>query len=133
MKEEIVQGESIALIPADVSQLDFYSQTGEIPQKVRDALGKAIQLKQGLADIERQINEHGQQISQAELDQSRARQNLEALSQQQQSQPYQRQIAKIDDLDTQIDKLKSERDDLTKKRDTQRQQFEDYLNNLNVG
>src|SRR5262249_17950863 len=38
VKEEIVQGEEIAILPADLDTLVFYSRTGEIPQKVKDAL-----------------------------------------------------------------------------------------------
>jgi hypothetical protein len=132
VKEEIVQGEVIAILPTDVSGLAAYAHSGEIPQKVRDALTQAIQLKQTLADTERQIAEKVQQISENAAEQGRVRENLRTLTQQQ-SQPYQRQLTKLNDIESQIEKLQSERDDLIKKRDTQRKELEDYLSGLDVG
>jgi uncharacterized protein involved in exopolysaccharide biosynthesis len=127
-----VQGEVIAILPTEISGLSAYAQSGEIPQKVRDALAQAIQLKQALADTERQIAERVQQISENAAEQGRVRENLRTLTQQQ-SQPYQRQLAKLNDIESQIEKLQSERDELIKKRDTQRKDLEDHLATLDVG
>jgi chromosome segregation ATPase len=132
VKEEIVQGEAIAILPTDISGIQLYAQTGEIPQPVRDALTKAIQLKEALADTERQINEKVQQLSDNSAEQGRVRENLRTLTQQQ-SQPYQRQLTKLNDIESAIEKLQSERDALIKTRDTQRKALEDYLNTLNIG
>src|SRR5262249_58009338 len=62
VKEEVVQAEEIAILPADIGQLDFYSKTGEIPKDVRDALGKAMGFKQAMVDTERQITGHTEAI-----------------------------------------------------------------------
>src|SRR5439155_12567601 len=44
VKQEIVQSEEIALLPTNANALDYYSRAGEIPQPVRDALIKAMQM-----------------------------------------------------------------------------------------
>jgi hypothetical protein len=131
VKEEIVQGETIAILPADLGQLDFYSKTGEIPKDVRDALVKAIQLKQAMVDTDRQINEHTQQIAQITEEQNRIRENMKTVDRQ--SAYYQRLLSKLNDQESQIEKFQTEREDLIKKRDQQRKDLEDYLGNLSVG
>ncbi len=45
VKEESVRTESLAMLPMDVTQLLFYQRTGSIPSNVRDAIAKAIALK----------------------------------------------------------------------------------------
>ena len=50
VKEEIVQDQQMAILPRDIGQVLIYSRTGEFPQKVRDALAKAAQLKQAVVD-----------------------------------------------------------------------------------
>ena len=131
VKEEIVQGESIAILPADLNQLVYYSRSGEIPKDVRDAITKAIQLKQAVVDIQRQIDERTKQIEQITEEQNRIRENMKTVTQQ--SDYYKRLISKLNDQETKIEKLQSERDDLLKSRDEAQKNLEDYLSNLNVG
>ena len=47
VKEENIQSQSIALFPIRLEDVIFYSQAGEIPAPVRDALAKAVKFKQG--------------------------------------------------------------------------------------
>jgi uncharacterized protein Veg len=129
--EETTVGETLAILPADLGQLTFYSRTGEIPKNVREALGKAITLKQAMVDTDRQVNEHSQQISDITQEQGRIRENMRTV--QQQSQYYTRLLTKLNEQESQIEKLQGERDDLHKKLDGQRKDLEDYLANLNVG
>jgi len=63
VKEESVRSERFVMASMDVSQLVLYSRTGEIPKNVRDALAKAIQLKQAVLDVEREINQRTQRIA----------------------------------------------------------------------
>ena len=131
VKEEIVQGEAIAILPADLNQLIYYTRSGEIPKDVRDALTKAIQLKQAVADIQRQIGERAKQIQQITEEQNRIRENMKTVTQQ--SDYYKRLMSKLNDQETKIEKLQGERDDLLKSRDEAQKNLEEYLNNLNVG
>ncbi len=43
VKEEIIQGETIAILPSDLGQLEFYSRMGEIPKEVRECARKGVQ------------------------------------------------------------------------------------------
>jgi hypothetical protein len=44
VQEELVQGETIAILAADLGQREFYSRIGEIPKDVREASIKAMHL-----------------------------------------------------------------------------------------
>jgi hypothetical protein len=45
----------VAMLPMDVNSLLFYQRNGSIPSAVRDAIGKAIALKNAMADLDRQM------------------------------------------------------------------------------
>jgi hypothetical protein len=131
VKEEYVQSETIALLPTDVSQLIMYSRTGEIPVAVRDAIAKAVQLKQAVQDTERQIAAATQQINDITAEQGRIRENMKTVAQ---STPYYtRLLTKLNEQETSIEKLRVDRDTLTARRDRQRKDLEDYLSTLTVG
>ena len=132
VKEEVVNDETIAILPADIGQLDFYSKAGEIPANVRDAIGKAIALKNAMTDTQRQINERNQQVAQITQEQNRIRENMRTVNDRQ-SQYYNRLLTKLNEQESQIEKLQTERDELQKKYEQQRKELEDYLANMNVG
>ncbi len=129
--EEMVRSDTLAMLPADIGQLAFYSRTGEIPKEVRDALAKAISLKQAISDTDRQIAECSKQVNDIVQDQSRIRENMKTVEQK--SKYYEDLLAKLSTQETQIEKLQAQRDDLQHKRDQQQKELEDYLGNLNVG
>jgi hypothetical protein len=131
VKEEIVREETISMLPADIGQLVTYSRTGEIPQPVRDAIAKAIQMKQGVIDVETQVADRTDQISAITQEQDRIRENMKTVDQK--SQYYERLLAKLNEQESSIEKLQKERDDLLVKRDAQRKALEDYLDGLTVG
>lgn len=85
MQEEIIQGETIAILPSDLGQLEFYSRLGEIPQEVRSALVRAMSLKSTIVDTERQVKERQQQLAGITREQQRIRENMASVSQTSQS------------------------------------------------
>ena len=131
VKEEITRSETMVMLPADVSQLTVYSSTREISKEVRNALAKAIQLKQAIVDTERLIGEKTQKVEELRQDQASARENMKTVDQK--SQFYDRLLTKLNDQETQIEKLQTERDNLQKQRDGQRKELEDYLSKLDIG
>ncbi len=131
VKEELVRSETIAMLPSDIGQLVSYSRTGEIPSAVRDALAKAIQLKQAVLDTERQAADRTQQIADITEEQNRIRENMKTVAP---STPYySRLMAKLNEQESSIEKLQAQRDELTKKRDAQQKELEDYVNTLSIG
>ena len=131
VKEELVMGSSLAILSTDIPALLQYSRTGEIPKAVRDALAKAIEMRQAVTDVERDINVHNQRIAEITAEQTRIRENMKTVSQ---TAPYyQRLLSKLNEQESSIEDLQKERDDLTVKRDGLRQQLEDYVNGLTLG
>ena len=131
VREEIVTSETIAMLPADVGSLIYYSRTGEIARDVRDALAKAIRLKQAVLDFERQINARSQQINEITAEQTRIRENMKTVSSG--SQYYNRLLAKLNEQESSIESLQKERIALSASRDAARKELEDYLGTLTVG
>jgi hypothetical protein len=131
VKEEIVRSEQLAMLPSDIGTLLVYSRTGEIPGPVRDAIAKAIQYKQALIDLERQINDKTKQIADITQEQDRIRENMKTVGQT--TQYYERLLAKLNEQESSIEKLQGDRDALMVKRDAQRKELEDYVSTLTIG
>lgn len=129
--EEIVQDETIAILPADFGQIQFYARQGEIPQAVRDALGKAMQLKQSMTEAQRLVNDRTQQMAQITQEQNRIRENMKTVNQN--SEYYNRLLKKLNEQESQIEKLQNDRDQLQQAFEEHRRELEQYLSNLNVG
>ena len=130
VKEEFVRGEWITLTSADPGQLLMYAKTGELSKSVRDALARAIELRQRVADVERQINDRAQQLGQITQEQTRIREDMKAVAQS--TSYYARLLAKLNDQESTIERLQKERDDLLSRRDQQKKELDDYLTNLVV-
>jgi hypothetical protein len=131
VKEEVVQGEEIAILPADLGQLQFYARQGEIPQNVRDTLTKAAEKKSAMVDTQRQIEERNQRLAQVTAEQQRIRENLKTVNQQ--TEYYNRLTKKLNDQETQIEGTQKEVDELRGKLESQRKDLEQFLTDLNVG
>ncbi|HKS07699.1 MAG TPA: carboxypeptidase regulatory-like domain-containing protein [Gemmatimonadaceae bacterium] len=131
VKEESVQYDALAMLNADVAQLLVYQRTGEIPAAVRDAIAKAVQLKQAVTDTERQLADRTRQIADITAEQNRMRENMRTTGST--TQYYQRLLSKLNEQESTIERLQAERDALTKQRDTHRQALDAYLNTLTIG
>ncbi len=131
VKEENIQGQSIALASTALEDAQFYSRAGEIPAPVREALAKAVTLKQATVDSQRQISEREAQIRALDADQGRIRENLKTVGKT--GDFAARQLKKLDDQESQIDRLRGEIDALHTKLDEQQRALDDYLGGLNVG
>jgi hypothetical protein len=131
VREEIVQDESIVILPADVGTLTSYTRQGEIPREVREALEKAVALKHAMTGTQRQIAERNKQIASISEEQNRIRENMKTVNQQ--SQYYDRLMGKLNDQESEIEKLQMDRDELQKKHEAQRRELEEYVANMNVG
>ena len=135
VKEELVTSETIMLASTGLDQLMLYNRTGsgagDLPANVRDALAKAIQLKQSVADVEADITAHNQRLDEITAEQNRIRENMKTVGQT--TQYYDRLLAKLNEQESSIESLQKERDALTARRDSLRRDLDDYLNGLTVG
>ncbi len=130
VQEELTQAQQMAILPMDVGQVLQYAKTGAIPKSVRDALAKAVELKNDLTDTQRQIAEHQQKLSEITQEQARIRENLKTVPQN--TDYYQRLLKKLDEQETAIEKLQGEVKTLQQKQATQQQALEQYLQTLDV-
>ena len=108
-----------------------YSRSGEIPQPVRDAIVRAIQLKQAVLDIDEQVARRTSQVSDIGAEQERIREDMKTVEPK--SQYYERMLSKLNDQESTIERLQKERDDLLARRDGARRALEEYLNGLTTG
>jgi hypothetical protein len=131
VKEEIVSGETVAILPMDVEQILVYSRTGEVPRDVRDALAKAAEYKRAMSETQRQLNETAGRLQAISNEQDRIRENLRTVDQK--SQYYNRLMTKLNEQETQIEQFQAQRDQLQEKLDQQRGELEAFLKDLNVG
>ena len=97
---------------------------------MRDALGKAIQLEQSIADVEAAINAHTQRVAEITAEQGRICENMKTVAQT--TDYYNRVLAKLNEQESSIESLQKERDALMAKRDSLRKELDDYLNGLTV-
>jgi len=131
VEEEYISSSALALVGSDVAQLVAYFRSGDLPREVRDALEKAVQSRQSLAEIEREIADRNQQLAQITAEQARIREDMKTVAA---STPYYtRLLAKLNDQESSIERLQRERDDLIARRDAARKQLDDYLANLQIG
>jgi hypothetical protein len=131
VKEERVQSETIAILPADLGQLESYSRSGEIPAGVREALIKTISLKSALLDSQRQIQQRQKELSDISQEQKRIRDNMNTVTPN--SQYYTRLLGKLNDQESRLEKLQGEIDRLQRTYEQQRKDLETYLANTTVG
>ncbi|HEY9225571.1 MAG TPA: hypothetical protein VIP11_02915, partial [Gemmatimonadaceae bacterium] len=130
VREEYVNDEAIGLLGPDISQLTVYARNAELPAKIRDALAKAVELRQASLAIEREIAARTQQIAEITAEQARMRENMKTVAPS--TQYYDRLLAKLNEQETSIERLQKERDGLTARRDAARKDLEDYLRGLKL-
>jgi len=130
VREEFTSSSAVALLGADTGPLLAYARSADIPRAVRDALERAVQLRQALSETERQINDRNQQLAQITQEQARIREDMKTVAA---STPYySRLLAKLNDQESAIEKLQREREELIDRRDSQRHDLDEYLSNLEV-
>jgi hypothetical protein len=131
VKQEVITGQQIAILPSDIGQLEFYARTGEIPKNVREALVKATSLKYAMVDTQREIGLRQQRTNEISQEQNRIRENMKTVAAN--SEYSTRLLKKLDEQETRIETLQKEVATLQEKLQSQQKALEDYLASLNVG
>jgi chromosome segregation ATPase len=130
VKEELVLDETMSLTTMDLDYLRAHTRMGEIPPRVRDALAKAVQLRQTVLDIEQQMAARTQQIAEITAEQGRIRENMKTVAPQ--GAYYDRLLTKLNEQESTIERLQSERASLSAKHDAARRDLDDYVNGLSL-
>ena len=98
--------------------------------RLKTALQKAMDLRTGLTDTQRELAQVEKQLKAITDDQVRLRANLEKMPQT--SAAYKRYLEKFDNQETVIEKLQSQIQELQTRAATQRQECETYLSGLDL-
>jgi hypothetical protein len=130
VSEQRPLSERVTLVSLRPETIVSYSTNQEIPQRVRDALARAIDLRREVEAAEQAVKETEAQQSRLIADQDRIRRNLEAAGNQtQQGQEYLRRLVALDgEIDTITPVLEKQRENLK----TAQNIFTNYLGTLNL-
>jgi len=121
--------ERIALLTLRQDSFLSYTTNQEIPQRVRDALLRAVELRRTADTAEQAVKDIEAQRGRLIADQDRIRRNLEAAgNQSSQGQEY---LNRLVALDGEIDALTPVLDRANNNAKTAREAWENYLNGLN--
>ncbi len=123
--------ERIALTSESIDRVAYYMRWDEMPDDVKAALQKIIEMKRQIADIDRQISTKEARLEQIGEEQARIRQNMEQLDHD--SDLYKKYVEKLTEQEDEFDTVRTEIDDLKQRRNGLQKELEDYISNLNVG
>jgi hypothetical protein len=122
--------EHISLLQLRQDAFLSYAGNQDIPQRVRDALARAVSLRSAVSSAEAAVTAAERRREGFVSEQDRIRKNLEAAgSQSQQGQEYLRRLMS---LDTSIDSITAELETLRENVQRERKAYEDYIGALSL-
>lgn len=130
VNEEQINSQSVHLTSLDVSRLTAYASGGKIPENVKKALAKAIELRRKVQQSEAQIQQKNRQLDEITEEQERIRENMGSVERN--SSYYKRLLSKLESQEDQIEGFQKEINDLQRIKSKQQQDLQDYLRRLNV-
>jgi hypothetical protein len=130
VREESPVSERISLSQLRLESFVSYASNQEIPSPVREALGRAVELRQAADQAQTELQDLDSRRERLVSEQDRIRRNLEAAGgQTQQGQDYLRRMTA---MDGELDALASARDEAVSKRRAAQAAYEAYLDSLNL-
>jgi hypothetical protein len=128
--EERSDSQTVEILPATPDYLAAFVSGTEIPKAVKDALAKAITLKNELAQLQSRQATLAQQMNVLKTDQARLRENVKTFGA---DSPNGKTFAKkLMDSETEIEKLDGQVKELTDQIKAKQKELADYLNVLNI-
>ncbi|QNN20840.1 hypothetical protein HED60_00670 [Planctomycetales bacterium ZRK34] len=131
VKEEQPISQTIALLSYNANALGVYLNQKQIDAEVRNALAKAIQMKQQINALESKRNDLQRQLNNIQNGQDRLRKNIQTVGAG--STLGQRYLAKLSAEEDQIESLDKQIKSLSDQIEKLNNELADYLNKLNVG
>jgi hypothetical protein len=121
---------TVALTNSDDNFMRFFISQPVVSEAVKQALGKAIELKGKVTDTQRELAQLQKQLKDITDDQVRLRANLRDMPQS--AEAYKRYLKKFDDQETQIEDFQKKIKALQDMEFSHRKEFEDYLAKIDV-
>jgi hypothetical protein len=123
--------QTVVLSNADDHAIDLFLKSNAVSDTVKDALRKALELKQNVEAAQQHVANVQQKLRDITEDQTRLRANLKEMPPT--AAAYKRYLDKFDAQETQIDKLQGQLGELRDKTQQQRKALDDYLGGLDIG
>jgi hypothetical protein len=130
VKQERTLTERYQLVNANRDRLLSYARTGALPGDVREALEKAADLQQALAQTETELQRAEQQLQRYRDTQSRIRENLKAIEAD--TDYHQRLLNKLKTQEDEIEALTDRISSLESTKAEQQDRLNSYLQDLDV-
>lgn len=130
VKEEVIQEETMDLRPAELTAMEYYSTAPQVPEKVRQAIAQAMELKRGAATLERQIQGKEKDAARIPADQTRIRENMKVVDKS--TDYYNDLLKKLRAQETELETLQQDAAKLRGELDGQKKKLEDYLKDLTL-
>jgi chromosome segregation ATPase len=131
VKSQATSSIAIQLVSADEKEFKYCTTDNAIPKAVRDAVAKLMRMRAAIAETNAQASERRAQVANITVEQTRIRENMKTVNQQQ-SEYYTRLLKKLNDQESEIEKLQGEATDLLKTAAGQKKELDDYLSGLTV-
>jgi len=128
--EEMPVVERVILASEGLDKVVTYMRAQTISESVKSALGKLVQLRNAVADLDRQIKEKQDRLTQIGTEQERIRQNMEQLDHD--NDLYKKYVTKLTEQEDEFDKVRGEIAALQTQRAAAQKAVEDYIANLTV-
>ncbi len=128
--EEKDVNSTVVLNNSDDQTMRYFISQPIVSEKVKQALGQAVELKTKLSATQREIQQQERQLKVIVDDQTRLRANLKEMPPT--AEAYKRYLKKFDDQETQIEDYQKKIKTLQDTEYQQRKTFEEYLGGLDV-
>jgi hypothetical protein len=130
VNEERTDQQQLALTNLDDGTIRIYISAKVVSDAVKTALGKVIELKNDLQQIQAKKQQLQAQIQVIEQEQNRIRQNMAQLDRN--GDLYKRYVQKFSEQEDQNDKLRAQINSLTDQETGARKKLDDFLMSLDV-
>jgi hypothetical protein len=121
---------AVALTNADDNSIRVLIQNDVTSARVKEALGKAMELKGKVDRTHQDLGHANQQLTEIERDQQRIRANLKETPPD--AAAYKKYLAKLDAQETEVDRLREQIKKFQDEELAQRKSYETFLANLDV-
>ncbi len=130
VRERSPRADSVVLGSLRPEDFVAYSSSQEIPQKIKDALKKAIDLRRALDDAQRGLADLQSRKTSLASDQARYRENIDTVGRD--STQGQQYLKRLMDAETAIDQATAKIADAQKAAQDAKKAYDDYLSGLSL-
>jgi len=130
VRVERVAEQSVALASTGLDAIQVYQRSRVISPATKEALERIVAMRTELDRVSRELAQVDKEATEAIQEQGRLRENLKVIERN--TDTYQRQVKKFDELETRIEKLRGQVSEMHRDQEQKRSAMENYLISLKV-